>query len=190
MNKRILNIFTVVAVGAALIGCKNKAKEAHTTEAEVAAVSESTSQKYVAVITESVIQWQGYKPTGTHIGTINLEQGEFTVSDRQIDSGSFVITMNSIKESEANERLEGHLKSADFFDVELISNKLKDTLKLKGLSQIEIAQGDVFNADDHEAVTQIPAPNDDLKGKIIDVVEKGYALGDKVIRFPKVIIGQ
>ena len=58
------------------------------------------------------------------------------------------------------------------------------------MSQIKVAQGDVFNADNHEAVTQIPAPSKDLKGKIIDVIEKGYALGDKVIRFPKVVIGQ
>ncbi|WP_299112840.1 nucleotide exchange factor GrpE [uncultured Winogradskyella sp.] len=72
----------------------------------------------------------------------------------------------------------------------LIYNKLITTLEQKGLSKIEVNQGDVFNADDHEAVTQIPAPSDDLKGKIIDVVERGYKLGDKVIRFPKVVIGQ
>ena len=72
----------------------------------------------------------------------------------------------------------------------LIYNKLINTLEQKGLSKIEVNKGDVFNADDHEAVTQIPAPNDDLKGKIIDVVERGYKLGDKVIRFPKVVIGQ
>ncbi|WP_400080574.1 nucleotide exchange factor GrpE [Winogradskyella sp. R77965] len=72
----------------------------------------------------------------------------------------------------------------------LIYNKLINTLEQKGLSKIEVKQGDVFNADDHEAVTQIPAPSDDLKGKIIDVVERGYRLGDKVIRFPKVVIGQ
>lgn len=74
--------------------------------------------------------------------------------------------------------------------VELISNKLKDTLKSKGLEMIAVKQGDTFNADDHEAITQIPAPNKALKGKIIDVIEKGYKLGDKVIRFPKVVIGQ
>ena len=74
--------------------------------------------------------------------------------------------------------------------VELISNKLKSTLEQKGLSIVEVAQGDVFNADDHEAVTQIPAPSEDLKGKIIDVLERGYKLGDKIIRFPKVVIGQ
>ena len=74
--------------------------------------------------------------------------------------------------------------------VELISNKLKSTLEQKGLSSIEVSNGDAFNADNHEAITQIPAPSEDLKGKIIDVIEKGYALGDKVIRFPKVVIGQ
>ena len=72
----------------------------------------------------------------------------------------------------------------------LIYNKLLNTLEQKGLSKIEVNQGDTFNADDHEAVTQIPAPSDDLKGKIIDVIERGYKLGDKVIRFPKVVIGQ
>ena len=72
----------------------------------------------------------------------------------------------------------------------LIYNKLLNTLEQKGLSKIEVNQGDAFNADDHEAVTQIPAPSADLKGKIIDVIERGYKLGDKVIRFPKVVIGQ
>ena len=72
----------------------------------------------------------------------------------------------------------------------LIYNKLVNTLQQKGLSKIDVRQGDVFNADNHEAITQIPAPTDDLKGKIIDVVEGGYKLGEKVIRFPKVVIGQ
>lgn len=74
--------------------------------------------------------------------------------------------------------------------VMLIYQKLIKTLEQKGLTAIEVEQGDVFDADSHEAITQIPAPSDDLKGKIIDVVEKGYKLGDKIIRFPKVVIGQ
>ncbi|WP_062059732.1 nucleotide exchange factor GrpE [Aquimarina longa] len=74
--------------------------------------------------------------------------------------------------------------------VELIHNKLKETLKSKGLLEVEVIIGDVFNADNHEAITQIPAPSDDLKGKIIDIIEKGYKLGDKIIRFPKVVTGQ
>ncbi len=74
--------------------------------------------------------------------------------------------------------------------VELISQKLKTTLSQKGLSPMEVNQGDVFDADFHQAITQIPAPSEDLKGKIVDVIEKGYKLGETVIRFPKVVIGQ
>ena len=74
--------------------------------------------------------------------------------------------------------------------VELIHEKLKNTLVSKGLEVVEVRAGDVFNADFAEAITQIPAPTDKLKGKIVDVLEKGYKLGDKIIRFPKVVIGQ
>ncbi len=74
--------------------------------------------------------------------------------------------------------------------VQLIQEKLKSTLVSKGLEEVELKAGDDFNADFAEAITQIPAPSDKLKGKIVDVVEKGYKLGDKIIRFPKVVIGQ
>lgn len=66
---------------------------------------------------------------------------------------------------------------------------MKNTLVSKGLEQVEIQAGDAFNADIAEAITQIPAPSDKLKGKIVDVIEKGYKLGDKIIRFPKVVVG-
>ena len=72
----------------------------------------------------------------------------------------------------------------------LIKNKLYDSLKSKGLSLIEINKGDEFNADHHEAVTQIDSPDKNMKGKIIDIIEKGYKLGEKVIRYPKVVIGK
>lgn len=74
--------------------------------------------------------------------------------------------------------------------VELIYEKLKNTLVGKGLEEVSVRAGDTFNADYAEAITQIPAPSKDLKGKIVDVIEKGYKLGDKIIRFPKVVIGQ
>ena len=73
--------------------------------------------------------------------------------------------------------------------VELIHEKLKSTLVTKGLELVDVKAGDAFNADFAEAITQIPAPSDDMKGKIVDVLEKGYKLGDKIIRFPKVVIG-
>lgn len=73
--------------------------------------------------------------------------------------------------------------------VNLIAGKLKDTLNSKGLEEVVIDKGDDFNVDSAEAITQIPA-GDDMKGKIVDVIERGYKLGDKIIRFPKVVIGQ
>jgi molecular chaperone GrpE len=73
--------------------------------------------------------------------------------------------------------------------VELIHEKLKSTLVAKGLEQVDVKAGDAFDADYAEAITQIPAASDALKGKIVDVLEKGYKLGDKIIRFPKVVIG-
>lgn len=77
-----------------------------------------------------------------------------------------------------------------FKGVELINNKLRETLRSKGLEMMEVKQGDIFDSEAHEAITQIPAPDKKLKGKIIDVVEKGYTLGEKIIRYPKVVIGQ
>jgi molecular chaperone GrpE len=74
--------------------------------------------------------------------------------------------------------------------VGLISNKLKETLKSKGLEETKVKVGDTFDAELHEAITQIPAPSKKMVGKIVDVIEKGYALGDKVIRFPKVVTGK
>lgn len=74
--------------------------------------------------------------------------------------------------------------------VALIIDKLKTTLVSKGLEEVDVHAGDAFDADFAEAITQIPAPSPKLKGKIVDVLEKGYKLGDKIIRFPKVVIGQ
>nr|WP_281337237.1 nucleotide exchange factor GrpE [Flavobacterium eburneipallidum] len=87
--------------------------------------------------------------------------------------------LTEIKKTDDNVLIQG---------VELIQEKLKGTLVSKGLSEVEVKAGDVFDADFAEAITQIPMP--DLKGKIVDVIEKGYKLGDKIIRFPKVVIGQ
>lgn len=87
---------------------------------------------------------------------------------------------NEISKSEDKSLVEG---------VKLIHNKLKDILASKGLETVEIKAGDDFNADFAEAITQVPAPSQELKGKIVDVIEKGYRLGDKIIRYPKVVTG-
>lgn len=80
---------------------------------------------------------------------------------------------------------ESHLKG-----VELIYNKFVTTLKSKGLEKVEVNSGDVFDSEIHEAITLIPSPAEEMKGKIIDVVEKGYKLADRIIRYPKVVVGQ
>lgn len=72
--------------------------------------------------------------------------------------------------------------------IELVSHKFKNTLVSKGLKPME-SIGQPFNADLHEAITNIPAPTEDMKDKVIDEVEKGYYLGDKVIRYAKVVVG-
>ncbi|MGK6341751.1 nucleotide exchange factor GrpE [Chryseobacterium sp. DT-3] len=79
--------------------------------------------------------------------------------------------------------------ASDLQGVELIYQKFKNRLTEKGLKAMEVNAGDTFNVDFHEAITQIPAPSEDLKGKIVDVIETGYTLGDKVIRFAKVVTG-
>ncbi len=90
----------------------------------------------------------------------------------------------AIKSNEASEDCDTIKDGMD-----LIYNKFKNTLEKKGLKPIE-TQGNEFDTDFHEAITQIPAPSDDLKGKVVDEIEKGYQLHDKVIRFSKVVIGQ
>ncbi len=73
--------------------------------------------------------------------------------------------------------------------VNLIYQKILTLLKQQGVSVIE-TENQVFDEERHEAVTTIPAPSDDLKGKIVDCVQKGYQMNEKVIRFPKVVVGQ
>ncbi len=89
--------------------------------------------------------------------------------------------LNEMKKAEDDELLKG---------MELIKNKLFATLSQKGLVAVETKKGDAFDVEQHEAITQIPAPSDDMKGKIIDIIEVGYKLGDKMIRYPKVVVGQ
>lgn len=73
--------------------------------------------------------------------------------------------------------------------IHLIHNKFKDFLKQSGVKEIE-ARDKEFNTDEHDAVTKIPAPGEEQKGKVVDVIEKGYKLNDRVIRFSKVVVGE
>lgn len=73
--------------------------------------------------------------------------------------------------------------------VKLVFNKLRNTLGAKGLKTMK-SVGEEFNPDQHEAITQVPVPSEDMKGKVVDEMEKGYYLGEKIIRFAKVVVGK
>ncbi len=104
--------------------CGDKPKEVATKDAETAAIAEATAEPYVVNTDASVIEWTGYKPTGSHAGTLAIASGKVAVNAGIIESGDFVIDMKSLevtdipKEEEANANLAGHLMNEDFFDVE------------------------------------------------------------------------
>ena len=88
----------------------------------------------------------------------------------------------------ALQNMEKNGNEADLQGVTLIYNKLKSTLQKKGLEEIVALDSD-FNTDEHEALTMIPAPDESKKGKVIDVIQKGYKLNGTVIRFARVVVG-
>jgi len=120
-------MFTIAAIGMAVVGCKNENKEVETTEAQEVANATMEAVDFKVDTTASVINWQGEKPTGTHTGTIKLTEGTFKANDSVIESGTFVIDMNSINvtdlEGDDKLNLEKHLKGTvegkegDFYNV-------------------------------------------------------------------------
>lgn len=127
---------TALAVLVAFFSCKDKAEEAETKAAEEAAVAEATAVTYKADTDNSTINWKGFKPTGSHTGTISLMDGTVAVNDGTIESGSFAIDMKTIAvtdipvDDEGNAKLQGHLSGPDFFDVEGFP---KATFEITGL---------------------------------------------------------
>jgi molecular chaperone GrpE len=73
--------------------------------------------------------------------------------------------------------------------IQLVFSKLRNTMHSKGVKEMKTI-GEEFNADFHEAITEIPVTEDNMKGKVVDEVEKGYTLNDKIIRFAKVVVGK
>ncbi|MGV6832018.1 MAG: YceI family protein [bacterium] len=113
-----------LAISTALVSCKKTAEEATTSSAEETAEASVSATKFMADPTNSSIEWKGFKPTGSHNGTISVESGVFTVKDNVIESGTFLIDMSSIvvldipADKDGNANLVGHLSGPDFFDVE------------------------------------------------------------------------
>jgi polyisoprenoid-binding protein YceI len=127
MKTSIFKIFAIAAL-ITFSSCGDKAKEAETKEAEAAAKAEDAAVTYVANTEKSNIEWKGFKPTGSHNGTIAIKEGKLEVNDGNVGSGKFVIDMGSINvtdipaEDKGNSKLKGHLTSPDFFDVEKYPN--------------------------------------------------------------------
>lgn len=128
MTMKLLKNMLLVAVLIAFSSCKDKADEATTSEIEEAAKSENSAITYTVNVEKSTINWKGFKPTGTHTGTIGLNNGTMNATADGLESGSFEINMKSINvtdlaSGDGKENLEAHLmgtvegKEGDFFNV-------------------------------------------------------------------------
>lgn len=113
-------LVAIVAVSTLLVSCKEGKKDKVNTGEEISVEKKEMPNNVDAE--QSVLNWKGAKPTGTHNGTVKLEKGSLLVENNKLVGGEFVVDMTSIKNEDLDEKgaakLEGHLKSADFFDVE------------------------------------------------------------------------
>ena len=120
----------VLFLSLAFVACKNEKKsENQDTDVAVEEVKKEVINvedgNYVVNVETSVLNWKGSKPTGTHFGTVTVKEGNFTVAGGELTAGSFTVDMGTITvldipaEEKGNKNLTGHLKSADFFDVEI-----------------------------------------------------------------------
>ena len=165
---------------------KNTEQEAQVEENQEVVVEEPTAEELIQQEKDKYLrlfaEFENYKKRTSkeRIELLKTASQELMTSLLPI-MDDFDRGLTEIKKVKDKELLKG---------MQLINDKFKNTLTLKGLTEIEVKKGDVFDAEIHEAITQIPAPSDKLKGKVIDAVEKGYKLGDKIIRYPKVVIGQ
>ena len=165
---------------------KNTEQEAQVEESQEVVVDEPTAEELIQQEKDKYLrlfaEFENYKKRTSkeRIELFKTASQELMTSLLPI-MDDFDRGLTEIKKVKDKELLKG---------MQLINDKFKNTLTLKGLTEIEVKKGDVFDGEIHEAITQIPAPSDKLKGKVIDAVEKGYKLGDKIIRYPKVVIGQ
>ncbi|GAA4976923.1 YceI family protein [Algibacter aquimarinus] len=140
MKNYLFTILFLSLLSISVTGCKDKAKEAETTEAEEVVEATQEAVKFTANLDSSSIAWTGFKPTGSHNGTINIKSGELNTVDGKLTSGTFLIDMSSITvldipaDKEGNGKLVGHLTSPDFFDIEKYPNA---TFEITGLEEVE-----------------------------------------------------
>ncbi|WMI65657.1 YceI family protein [Aestuariibaculum sp. YM273] len=130
MKKNLFTVLFLSTLSISFFSCKEKAKEATTSEAEQV-IETPSGVSYTTNLSASTIEWKGYKPTGSHYGTIDIKEGDLSLVDSKISGGSFVIDMTSLKDAEGSAKLEGHLKSADFFEVETYPTSTFEITSLK-----------------------------------------------------------
>lgn len=123
MKNRFLKIVTVLFLGLSIVSCKKTKNETEAKDAEVVSQIETEAVRYIVEIDSSTVVWKGFKPTESHNGTIKVSEGYLAFDDTKLSGGNFIIDMNTIKDLSVEDekykaKLEGHLKSADFFDVE------------------------------------------------------------------------
>ena len=129
MKNRLSKSLMTLLICLAIFGCRDKANEANMSEAEPAKVADASSEKYIVNVTESFIEWKGFKPTATHNGVIRIEYGNINTNNDVLSVGKVVIDMSSISvldlEGDMKSNLENHLKGTvegkegDFFNVKM-----------------------------------------------------------------------
>jgi len=134
-----------------------------------------SNEKYLRLLAE----WENYRKRTTKEKSMSIEYGKELIISKILP---VLDDFNRAKKAgEKNEKGDGFL---------LISQKLADVLQKEGLKKIPISPGEDFDVNQHEAISQIPTGKKDLKGKIVEEIEPGYLLNEKIIRFTKVVIGK
>ncbi|MGJ5642218.1 YceI family protein [Formosa sp. S-31] len=157
MKKGLLTVLTMACIATTQISCKNDTKKTEATAAEPVAVADNTAVKYKIDTEKSTIEWKGFKPTGTHFGTIKIENGVLNTENGELISGTALIDMNSINVLDA----EGNMKTN-------LEAHLKGTVEGK--------EGDFFN------VTQFPSAAFEITGLTKDETGKDILSGNLALK--------
>lgn len=167
----------LAALEARMEGMKEELEEAKTAQEEAAKASEASKTDYLRLMAE--FDTFRRRTAEEKLALVSSASADTIKGLLPILDDCEIALANLEKSTDSEAAKEG---------TQLIFNKLTNYLKSKGLERIE-AKGNDFDTELHEAVTTFPAPSEDLKGKVIDVVQTGYTLGGKVLRYAKVVVG-
>ena len=184
MKRIFLNAMVIAATGLAFTACKNNNNEANVADAKEVAQAEAEASQFEVDTAVSVIEWQGAKPTGNHTGTIKVSEGSFMANDSIIESGTFVIDMNSIMvtdlEGDEKKNLEAHLKGTvegkegDFFNV---NQYPEATFEVTGISEEEgqsMLQGNLTIKEETKNISFPVNINQD--GETIEITSEDFTI--------------